>query len=364
MKKVLHYISIMNRGGQETFIMNVFYSINRKHVLFDFLCTINQPGDYDVEINELNGKIFHLNLGKFKIPIIDRFFSLCKFLNLHRNEYEVFHVHTQHAMDGFLNALAAKKAQIPKVVIHSHNTSTMYHPIAHRLFRPLLKRMNVNKLACSDLAGQWLFGKGVQYKVIFNGIDVKKFSFSKKVRDIVRKENGWEGKKVIGHVGRFSYQKNHEFIVKVFNEIAKKDSTAILVLAGIGEMMDNVKEQVKELGLSDKVQFLGNRSDVYKLDQGFDLFLFPSRYEGLPVVLVEAQCTGVKCLISDNITSEIDVTENIYRESLISSPVIWANIAIRIIEENTCRKNMADMVTNAGYNIEDTAKILTEFYSR
>ncbi len=364
MKKVLHYVSIMNRGGQETFIMNVFHAINREHVLFDFLCTINQPGDYDVEINKLNGKIFHLNLGKFKIEVIDRFLNLRKFLNLHKNEYGVFHVHTQHAMDGFLNATAAIKAGIPTVIVHSHSTNTLYHPIAHKIFRPLLRRLPVTKFACSDLAGKWLYGRQGEYKIICNGVDIKRFSFSNEIRQQIRRENKWDNHKVIGHVGSFSYPKNHEFIVKVFNEIAKKDSTAILVLIGIGEMINDVKKQVEELGISDKVQFLGKRSDVYKLDQGFDLFLFPSRYEGLPVVLVEAQCTGLKCLVSDTITSEIDVTENIYRESLINSPVIWADTAIKIMEENTSRRNMADVVTNAGYNIKDTAKILTEFYCK
>lgn len=362
MKKVLHYVSAMNRGGQETFIMNVFRAIDKEKISFDFLCTLSVKGAYDDEISVLGGNIYSLELGHYKVQLLDRLHALSLFLKIHRDEYEAFHIHTQHAMDGFLNAVVAKRAGIKKVIVHSHSTSTLYHPLLHRAFRPLLRKIKIYRFACSDLAGQWLFGRGAEYRIIRNGVDINTFSYSASNREKVRLENGWKNHTVIGHVGSMTYPKNHEFILDVFSEYIKINPNAILVLVGDGPLRASVEEKVKKLNLGKSIFLMGSRSDIYNLDQGMDLFLFPSHYEGLPVVLVEAQCTGLKCLISDAITPEIDVTQNIYRMSLSKDAATWANKMDKIVSTLENRRNMANDVQSAGFDIKDTTKLLEKIY--
>lgn len=360
--KVLHYVAVMNRGGEETFIMNVFRAINREKIIFDFLCAINQPGDYDDEIYELNGKIYYLSTGKSKVPIIDRTLNIYNFFMQHSNEYDVFHIHTQHAMDGYLSALSAKKAGVYKVIVHSHSTNTQYHPTMHKLFQPLLEHLPIIKFACSDLAGKWLFGANTEYTIVYNGIDTNKFSFTEEIRTHVKQKNGWNDNIIIGHVGSFTYPKNHKFIVEVFNEIKKEKINSKLVLVGTGPLLNNIMKQIEQLGLKEDVYFLGNRSDINELVQGFDLFLFPSHYEGFPVVLVEAQSTGLKCLISDIITNEVNITPNIYKLSLDMDIKEWAKTAIELIDSGNYRYSMTDKIVASGLNIENTVKILEQFY--
>ena len=358
MVKILHYVAVMNRGGEETFIMNVFRAINREKITFDFLCAINQPGDYDDEIHKLNGKIYYLKTGKSKIPIIDRTLNIYDFFIQHPNEYNVFHIHTQHAMDGYLSALFSKKAGVHKIIVHSHSTNTQYHPIMHKLFRPLLKHLSIIKFACSDSAGEWLFGANANYTIIYNGIDTNKFSFAEKIRTRVKQENVWNDNIIIGHVGSFTYPKNHKFIVEVFNEIKKEKINSKLVLVGTGPLLNNVMKQIEQLGLKEDVYFLGSRSDINELVQGFDLFLFPSHYEGFPVVLVEAQSTGLKCLISDSITNEVNITPNIYKLSLDMDITEWVKTAIELIDSGNNRYSMTDKIVASGLNIENFGTIL------
>lgn len=361
-KKVLHYVSSMNRGGQETFIMNVFRKINKEKVSFDFLCVLSEKGAYDDEIDTLGGKIYSLELGHNKIKVFDRLYAVFLFLKKHKNEYEAFHIHTQHAMDGYLNAAIAKKLGIKKVIVHSHSTSTLYHPFFHKVFKPLLGRMKIYRFACSNIAGTWLFGQTAKYEIIKNGIDVNTFSYSALNRKRIRLNYGWENYTVIGHVGSLTYPKNHEFILDVFKNYSEINPKAILVLIGDGPLKAMVEEKVKKLGLEKTVFLMGSKSNIYDFDQGMDLFLFPSHYEGLPVVLVEAQCTGLKCLISDVITPEIDVTRNIYRMPLSASALSWANRIDKIISELGNRQNMANTIRDAGFDIENTAEFLEKFY--
>lgn len=363
MKKVLHYVAIMNRGGQETFVMNVFRTIDRKKISFDFLCMLDGKGDYDEEIIQLGGKIHHIQLSKrdSKLKQADNFVILYKFLKAHTEEYEAFHVHTQHAMDAVQCALAAKLAGIRKIIIHSHSTSTLFHNGAHKFFRPILRNLAITRFACSREAGIWLYGKERSFEVINNGVQIERFKYDLVIRDRVRNHNGWQGKVVVGHVGNFTYPKNHEFLIRIFNEIKKNIPSAILVMVGTGQLMEDTKRQVFDLEISEKVYFLGGRSDVNELLQGFDILVFPSRYEGLPVGLVEAQCAGLSCVISDVITSEIDITENVYRLSLQDSVDKWAQAVVSILSKNG-RIDQSDKVHESGFDILTTTQILSDIY--
>ncbi len=362
MTRVLHYVAVMNRGGEETLIMSIFRVIDRKSVTFDFLCTLNEKGAYDDEIYALGGEIYHQELGYCRVPILDRMHSLSIFLRENRDRFDVFHIHTQQAMDGYMSACTARKAGIRKVIVHSHSTSTLYHPFFHRLFRPLLARVKVTRLACSDMAGKWLYGNHSEYTVLKNGIDTSLFSYSEARRNEVRKENGWTDYSVIGHVGSFTHPKNHPFILEVFRQYLLINPKALLVLTGEGPLRTDIENTIVRLDLEGKVILTGARPDVNGLLQGFDLFLFPSLYEGLPVSLVEAQCSGLKCLISDTITEEVLVTDNVCRLSLDLSPSSWAERINALLSDGTERKDMSPSIREAGYDIRDTAGHLKNIY--
>ena len=210
----------------------------------------------------------------------------------------------------------AKKADIPVRISHSHNTVTRFDfkwPIKI-LYKYLLRLVATDYVACGIDAGKYLFGKEV--KVIHNAIDVDKFKFNGKARNKLRKELNIENKFVIGHVGRFEPQKNHNFLIDVFYEYQKRDNDAVLLLIGNGSLEDKIKEKVKQLDIQDKVKFTGSISNVNEMYSAMDLFILPSFHEGLPVVGVEAQMSGVTCVFSDNVTKEVKFNENVFYISL------------------------------------------------
>lgn len=361
--KVLHYVSIMDRAGEETFIMNVFRTIDRSKIMFDFLVTQDREGDYDKEINTLGGKVRHLKFvttgGPFKR--LKNYFVLKKYLKSLHEEYTTFHIHTQHAMDAMLDAMAAKRAGFRTVIVHSHSTSTLHHVKAHNICRPILNYMPIVRLACSDKAGKWLFGEQGKYEIINNGIVVENFLYSPATREKIRKEEGWGSKIVIGHVGSFSYPKNHSFLIDIFNCFLKNHPNAILAMAGKGDMMDKMKEKAIKLGICESVRFLGSRGDVNELYSAFDALLFPSHYEGLPVTLVEAQASDLPCLISDVIATEIDINPNLCRLNLQNSPEEWSWKLDEMISKKE-RKNRSAEIGRRGFDIRLIAERLTEIY--
>lgn len=363
MVKVLHYVSKMDRGGQETFIMNLFRDIDREKVQFDFLCTHADEGDYDAEIRALGGQIRYIQLNRIsgKRKQLDNMKILCHYLKEVKNEYRVFHIHTQHAMDAFLSAFAAKRAGIQKVVVHSHNTSTVFSVSAHKVFKHFLAMEKIFRFACSEDAGKWMYKKK-NFRIIHNSINLKQFTFDQHKRDKVRKEMNWENRFVIGHVGRFNEQKNHLYLIDVFHEVHKKLPESHLVLVGKGELEDAVEKKVETYQLQNVVSFLGVRSDVERLYQGMDLFLFPSLFEGLGVVLVEAQTSDLPCVISDSIPSEIDITDKIYRMDIKEDPEKWADKIAEICKSQPQRRDTSDMIRKAGYDMQQTAKELEQFY--
>ncbi|WP_074882978.1 glycosyltransferase family 1 protein [Butyrivibrio proteoclasticus] len=361
--KVLHYVSIMDRAGEETFIMNVFRSIDRNQVMFDFLVTENREGDYDKEIRSLGGNVRHFSKIMRGGPIkrFLNFFKLKRYLSPLSKEYTTFHIHTQHAMDAMLDALSAELAGFKTVVVHSHSTSTLYHLRAHFLCRPILNKMPIVRLACSDAAGKWLYGDDGNYEIVSNGIITDNFLYDDNSRKTIREEEHWNDRIVIGHVGNFTYPKNHSFILDVFIVFLKKHPDAVLALAGKGTLMEEAIQKAKNLGISDNVRFLGSRGDANKLFSAFDVLLFPSHYEGLPVTLVEAQAADLPCLISDAITTETDISPKLRRMSLNNTAEEWAKALDEMIGDDN-RRNVKDCIISSGYDIGVTVKRLTEIY--
>lgn len=363
MLRVLHYVSRMDRAGQETFIMNLFRKIDRKNIQFDFLCSEEGIGDYDKEIISLGGHIYHIKRTSIrgKLKHVQRVVLLYRYLKNMDEPYDVFHIHTHHAFDAFCSALAANLAGIKTVVVHSHNTSALYHLKLHEIFKKLLPILKVQRFACSKNAGNWMFTKP-EFVVVHNGIDLEQFHFNPQERKIIRQELGWEGKKVIGHVGRFNEQKNHKFLIEIFSWLYREIPDAHLVLVGKGELESEIHSLVRQYGLENAVSFLGIRSDVQKLYQGMDLFLLPSQFEGLGIVLVEAQACDLPCLISDTVPDEAKITDKVVSLSLNEDSEVWVMAAKKMLVDFKVRGDTSLMIREAGYDISDLATNLEKIY--
>lgn len=362
MIKVLHVFNVMDRGGAEAMIMNLYRYINRKNVQFGFIVHQEREGEYDSEIIELGGEIFRVpqfcgyNMKAYKKAFQSIF--------MEHSEYAIVHGHMQSTAAIYLKE-AKKLGRI--TIAHSHNTSS------GRGFKAMLKtilqypiRFRADYMfACSKAAGKWLYGKNKMsqnsVKVIYNAIDIDRYRFDAEVRNKIRKQQGLDGKIVIGHVGRFTYQKNHEFLIKVFQMFQEKHGSAILLLIGNGESEEKIRNLVKYSGLENSVKFLGVQDNVYEWIQAMDLFLFPSRYEGLPVTLIEAQTCGVPCVISDNITDEA-ILYKVAKVSLKSDVNEWVHVMEESLKINVSRSEGEAVIKNTNYNIKNAAAQIENVY--
>lgn len=357
--RVLVLISSMDVGGAETFIMKVFRNIDNNKIMFDFLVSEHNKCFYDDEILKLGGKIFK---GEFKSKHpIKSFLKI--YLTVRNQKYKVVFRCSEHPM-AYLDLLAAKLGGAKMLMIRSTNTSTgggILSNILAYIFRPLLNLISNIKIAPSTEAGKWLFGKqkmdSGEVLLMNNGIEVEKFVFSQEIRDSIRKDLCLEDKFVIGHVGRFNAQKNHLFLLDVFSIIVQECPNAILMLIGKGEREKEIREKAELLNLSDKVIFMGVRSDVNNLMMAMDVFVFPSLYEGMPNVVIEAQATGLPCIISDTITREVALTNLVNYFSLNDELLDWAEFII--MQKGIKRNDMKQILLEKGYDISVTADIIT-----
>lgn len=316
-------------GGVEAVIMNYYRNIDRSKVQFDFICdedSTNIPYD---EIKKIGGRVIIC-------PPYQKIFEYERFLIdlFKKNNYKIVHSN--------INALsvfplrAAKKAEVPIRIAHSHSTTNKKEwkkNLMKQALRPFSKKYATDYFACSELAGRWLFGDKTfeqgKVTIINNAIDLDKFKYDEKIRKEKRKElNINDDALVVGHIGRFVAQKNHTFLIDIFNELHKKEKNSILLLIGQGPLMDEIKQKVDSLGISDSVKFLGQRDDVNDLYQVFDMFLLPSLYEGLPVVGVEAQATGNLCIFSSSMTQETKILDTTIFVSLDRNAEEWLSIIL------------------------------------
>lgn len=362
MIRVLHVLGGLDRGGAESMVMNLYRTIDRKQIQFDFITHTNRCQAYTEEIENLGGKIYYFpafnGLNYFKMK------RLWKFFFKNHPEYKILHSHVRSYASLYLPI--ARRAGI-KTIIHSHNTSSgrgLKALVKFLMQRGLRKNVDYY-FACSDVAGKWLFGekitKQTNYFLLKNAIDVKKYAYSELSRKKIRDELNLNGKFVIGHIGRFHPQKNHTFLIDIFAEIHKKNLDSVLVLVGIGELMNSVKEKVAKLNLSDSVIFTGVRADVNDLLSAFDTFLFPSLFEGLPVTLVEAQAAGIPCFVSDTVTSEIAISELVRFLPINQGTKPWVDAIENFLP---IKRDVSEQISLAGYNIQVTSVSLTIFYQK
>ena len=304
---MLQVVASLNAGGMENYIMNIYRSIDRNKVQFDFIVHHTAIGLYEDEIKKMGGKIYHFDVLDQK-NIFKYIFELNAFFSTHP-EYKIVHGHLSSLAVFYLGI--AKRNGVPWRIAHSHGAGFIQTPkgvAKYLMFKTTKWNANVY-LACSTEAGKYLYGKD-PFTFVPNGIDVERFAFSLEKRDEVRKSLGFDQEYVIGHVGRFNVQKNHGYLLSIFQKIVKKAPQARLLLLGDGELRDKIQSQAIRLGIQDKVVFAGVHKDVEDYYQAMDAFVLPSLFEGLPVTGIEAQYAGLPCFFSDVITREVQICQN------------------------------------------------------
>ena len=354
--RILHIVTYMGRGGLETMLMNYYRNIDRSKVQFDFLVHRDFKADYDDEIESLGGRIYRISpLNPFSLNYYKELDSFFK----EHEEYKIVHVH-QDCMSS-IALKVAKKNNVPIRIGHSHSSSQ------DKNIKYLLKLYYMKSIptyathlfACGKEAGDWMFS-GAKYEIVNNAIDTNRFKFNKELSKKLKEEYQLQDKLVIGHVGRFNYPKNHDFLIDIFNELVKLNNDSRLVLVGSGDLEESIKEKVRTLGLEDYVMFMGSRSDVNEIMQMMDVFVFPSHYEGLPVTLVEAQASGLPIIKSNNVPDQCIMTNNVYSLSLGNTSE-WANKILEV-SKSFERKDTTQDIINANYDIKTNAFNLQEFY--
>lgn len=364
--RVLQITSGMDMGGIETMVMNLYRHMDRQKIQFDFVEYGDKIWYYDPEIEELGGRIYRFPGGRSGFS--GRMQAYRELFRTHP-EYTVIHTHASSVTGTILSTdRMAKKCGIPTRILHSH-TSQPEHPFSvagarHFIQKYLNNGLVTDMFACSQTAGAFMYGKRVFEKrgtLIHNAIDPARYTFSPETRRRMREEFHLDDCLVMGHVGRFDYPKNHEFLVEIFAALYRIRPDSRLLLVGIGEHMDAIREKVSNLGLQDKVVFAGLRRDVADVMQAMDVFVMPSRYEGLPLVSIEAQGAGLPCVFSENVTREVSVTPNTQFCSLEKPADVWAEIILNSLEGFE-RRDTTALLAQAGYDIRLVAQHLQEFY--
>lgn len=358
--KVLHIIGGMNRCGAETFLMNVFRNIDRNRFMFYFLCYGDKKYDYEEEIETLGGKI--LRIDALKQSGVKKFYKDLRNI-IKKYDIDIIHAHTY--FNSAIPLLVAKKEKVKIRIVHAHNTMSEYKSNILKKIYNFISKIIINRnanqfIACSVEAGKSLFFKNKDIKVIENGIDLNKFNFNeekrKKFRDTLELS---DYDLVIGHVGRFEEQKNHKFLIEIFKAILKKNIECKLLLVGDGSQFDIIKNMCKEMKIADKVIFLGNIPNVDEIMNTFDAFVFPSLFEGLGIVLIEAQANGIQCFASTEVSKEADISNKIKYIELDKTPEFWAN---EILNSNLAKYQID--FQDCRYNINNTVKKLVKIYTK
>ncbi len=372
--RVLQVITIMNRGGAETMIMNYYRAMDKSKVQFDFLVHRTEKGAYDDEIKALGGHIYHMP-GIMPKNLIGYTKALNSFFKNHQ-EYKIVHSHLNAYSYWVLKA--AKKNRVPIRIAHSH---TAIEPIHKKLFlknidltttikdmmqsiiRHLVPSLATHHFACGRKAAIWLFGKKNldNVHILNNAIDAKKFTYNENVAAVEKKKLKLNGEYILGHVGSFGEPKNHAFLIDVFYQLLQKHSNMVLVLIGDGYLRTKIEQKAKDLNIFENIRFMGVQKDIPSLLQAFDLFLFPSLYEGLPVTLIEAQAAGLKIITSDRVTKEAVVVNDLVQFlPLDKSAMDWSKYILE--NKEYAREDTYTKIVEGCYDIHANAKELEQLY--
>lgn len=338
-------------------IMNYYREMDKSDMQIDFLSPSEVPENMKEEIKNNGGTIYE-NITRNDNPM-KYMIKLAVILSI--GQYDIVHAHGNSNTLG-LEMTAAKLCKVKVRIAHCHN-STCNHKVFNKVLKPLLKNSYTHAFACSKKAGKWLFGKN-SYTVIHNGIPISKYIYNEEVRNDVRMKLNFENNFVVGHVGHFSYQKNHEFLINIFNELYKKDSSCRLLLIGDGDLRESLEKQVKELGLEKVVCIYGETQEITNLLQAMDVFVFPSRFEGLGIAAIEAQSVGLPCVVSSAVPREAKILKHFDFVHLNTAIEIWANkiLKYRNFDRVEYIKEYNQVIKNSHYNIENEACKLRKLY--
>lgn len=367
MKRVLIWGMTSNWGGIESVLFNYVTKANKDKIRFDFITTFKTIPRSE-ELKKIGCRIIFIcdrrsNYFRYKEEING-------FFKQHAKEYDA--IWLNDCMFANIDALKlAKKYGINKRIIHAHNSNNLgggkSRIIRHRINSFFLPNYATDYWACSQLAGEWSFSKSIlnseNYRVINNAIDCKQYVFDPDKRKEKRRELGISDNCfVIGHVGRFDYQKNHPFLLNILKDTLKADNNTILLSVGTGTDWQQIKNQSIEMGIDTNIMFLGQRNDVNELFQAMDIFVLPSQFEGLPVVLVEAMASGLTCIVSDKVTKESAVIPDL----VIFDPIdgnenIWTRDILKV-KKNITRRNTIEEMKKAGFDINTQAARFHELF--
>ncbi len=361
--RVLHYVGKMDRGGIATFIMNLYRKIDRERVQFDFAVHGDQAGDFQEEISKLGGR-FHYFPHMRKNPLKYRA-AWRKFWKENGGDYGAFHMHT-NSLANIIALEEAERAGVPVRIVHSHNSMAnkgrlqWLNDFLHKRHQARIPRLATHLFTCSDKAAQWLFGGTsvgeLVVQQINNGVDVEAFRFDEAKRKKIRDELSLGDAKIIGHIGVFLPVKNHRFLIDVVERAFERDRAARCLMIGDGPLRAEMEEIVRQKNLENVVVFLGVRRDIPDLLSAMDAFLMPSLYEGLPVSLVEVQANGLPALVSDTITKDVRLKDNLQYLDLAAGPDAWAEKALEMIDGGL-RNDDPSRVIERGFDITKTVGI-------
>jgi len=340
-----------NNGGKETYIVNIFDVFDKSKFHFSFIA-YDEKIAYEDHLIESGASVIHIaprykGIAKFRSNLNDVFNSF---------KYDVLWAH-KTTLSSCEIVEIAKRHKVPVRMIHSHSSSNMggiLTMILHSINKWSIRNWANVYLACSTDAAKWFYGKK-DCRIVKNGINVERFRFNGATRERIRKELGIENDFVIGHVGRFSAEKNHRKLINVFYEIHKTKPETKLILCGDGEERNQIENQIHNLKLNDSIILLGVIDNVDEVMQALDAFVMPSLFEGLPFALLEAQASGLNCIVSDTVNRDADIIPGNKFISLDSEDSIWAN-SILSIDSNLDRNNAADVIRNNGFDIINCSK--------
>ncbi|MDD6082299.1 MAG: glycosyltransferase [Oscillospiraceae bacterium] len=344
-------------NGISNMIMGLYKNINDNKINFDFIINNVIDNKYENVIKGKNDGVYILkNRNKNPFYYINKLSNIIK-----KNDYDIVHIHGNSALMS-IELMAVKKSHTKaKVIVHAHNTDCTHRFLNKILYRYFIKNYDY-AVACSKAAGEWLYKNNSKYTVLNNGIDENSFQYNPEIRNSNREKKCLADKFVITHIGRFNSQKNHEFLIDIFKVISERNKNAVLRLVGEGELKEKIITKVCENGLSDKVYFVGEIENPEIEYNIADVFVLPSLYESFGLVNVEAQCSGLPCVISDTVPKDIKIIENVVFLSLNESHEIWAETIMKY--ENIKRENHSDEVVSKGFSIKTNANILLEMYKK
>ena len=347
------------KNGITSVIFNYVQAMNGQGVAFDLVSKNDPDESYVDKIEQTGGSVYVLPRSIKKI--VKYIIALNQLVQ--KNKYDVVHIHGNSGTC-ILEAIAVKAAKTSKIIVHAHNTTCKYK-FVHMVFKPFLNMIINGRLACSEASGYFLFGNN-PFQVLNNAVDVENYRFNKLWREDVRKKHDIpEDMVLIGHVGTFSYQKNHEFLIEVFRNYHGLNKNSSLILIGEGKKQGVIRDLVKTLGLEEFIYFIGGVDNVNQYFSAFDCFLLPSRFEGLPLVLLEAQASGISCLTSTAVTNHANITGNVKYADLGQPIGLWMEKLTCICDGNDRDKKSdvaIQLLSDCGYNIRKEADRLKRYY--